>query len=177
VAAVSLQISLDGRGPRDVRVTRSGDTATVWIDGAAFPTRLRPDGGASELSIDGRRESVWIVTERDTVFVHAFGRAWRLEVTDPVERSMRAGQRSDAATAPMPGVVVAISVRAGDEVSAGQQLAVIESMKMHTEILAPRAGRVERVLVEVGETFGQGAPLVALEPESLPDETDEEGPA
>jgi hypothetical protein len=36
---------------------------------------------------------------------------------------------------------------------------------------------VERVLVEVGETFGQGAPLVALEPESPPDETDEEGPA
>jgi biotin carboxyl carrier protein len=63
-------------------------------------------------------------------------------------------------------------VRPGDEVSAGQQLAVIESMKMHTEILAPRAGRVDRVLVDVGETFGQGAPLVALEPE-----TDEEGPA
>ncbi len=161
---MSLQIALDGHEPHDVRLTRSGPTATLWIDGTPFVTRARSGGGAVELTVDGRTGTAWVVTERDRVFVHAFGRAWTLEVTDPVERSMRAKQGSDAATAPMPGVLVSLSVRPGDDVVAGQQLAVIESMKMHSEITAWRDGRVARVMVAIGDGFGQGAPLVALEP-------------
>jgi biotin carboxyl carrier protein len=160
---MTLQITLTE--PRDVRLTRSGEMATVWIDGIAFPTRARPDGDATELTIDGRREMVWVVTDRDTVFVHALGRAWSLEVVNPVEASLRERQGADAATAPMPGTLVSLAVSPGDEVEAGQQLAVIESMKMQTEIKAPRAGVVERVLAEVGGSFAQGAPLVTLEPE------------
>jgi biotin carboxyl carrier protein len=143
---------------------RSAADATVWIDGLALPTRSRPGGGATELTIDGRQERVWVVTDRDHVFVHAFGRSWSLEVTDPVERSMRSALGSDAATAPMPGTVVSLDVEPGRQVSAGQRLAVIESMKMQTEIRASRDGVVERVMVAVGESFGQGAPLVSLEP-------------
>lgn len=168
---MSLQISLTE--PRDVQLSRSGDTATLWIDGVAFDTRIRPDGGASELTIDGRREKVWVVADRDTVFVHAFGRAWALDVINPVEASLREGEGSDAATAPMPGVLVSLSVAAGDEVTEGQTLAVIESMKMQTEIKAPRDGVVERVPLSVGDSFGQGAPVVALVPldESGEDDT------
>lgn len=158
-----LQISLSE--PRDVHLIRSGDTATVWIDGVAVDTRTRPDGGATEITVDGRRERIWVVTDRDTVFVHAFGRAWALEVVNPVEESLRAGQGSDAAVAPMPGVLVSLSAAPGDPVTEGQTLAVIESMKMQTEITAPRDGVVERVPVSVGDGFGQGDALVVLEPE------------
>lgn len=160
---MTLQISLVE--PRDVRLTRSGDDAIVWVDGVALAVRSRPDGGATELTVDGRRERVWVVTDRDTVFVHAFGRAWTLQVSNPVEASLREGVGADAATAPMPGVLVALSVDAGDVVDDGQILAVIESMKMQTEIKAPRAGVVERVPLAVGDSFGQGAPIVVLEPE------------
>jgi biotin carboxyl carrier protein len=148
--------------PRDVRLARSGDTATVWIDGLAFPVRTRPDGGATEISIDGRREKVWVVADRDTVFVHAYGRSWSLDVINPVEAKLREGAGAGAALAPMPGVLVSLSAAAGDEVAAGDVLAVIESMKMQTEIKAPRDGVVERTPVAVGESFGQGAPLVVL---------------
>jgi biotin carboxyl carrier protein len=167
---MSLQISLTEA--RDVRLTRSGDVATLWIDEAAFATRARQDGPVTALTIDGRTEEVWVVTDRDTVFVHALGRAWVLQVTDPVEASLRGGQGADAATAPMPGVLVQLSVQPGDQVVEGQKLAVIESMKMQTEIKAPRDGVVERIPVTVGESFGQGAPLVALEPL---DESEEDG--
>ena len=168
---MTLQITLNE--PREVRLSRSGDSATVWIDGVAFDTRVRPDGGATELTIDGRREKVWVVTTQDTVFVHALGRAWSLEVTNPVEASMREGQGANVATAPMPGVLISVAVSAGDEVEAGQPVAVIESMKMQTEIKAPRDGVVDRVLVAVGDSFAQGAPLVTLEPESAPMEDTE----
>lgn len=159
---MSLQISLTE--PRDVRLTRSGDGATVWIDGLAFPVRTRPDGGATEISIDGQREKIWVVTDRDTVFVHAFGRAWALDVINPVEASLRDGQGADAATAPMPGVLVSLSTEPGAAVAEGDVVAVIESMKMQTQIKAPRAGVVERVPLAVGASFGQGAALVVLVP-------------
>jgi biotin carboxyl carrier protein len=164
VAAVSLQITLGDGEAHDVRLARSGEDATVWIDGNAYPARVRSDGAATVLTLDGRRETIWLVSARDRVFVHAFGRSWTLEVSDPVERSLRAGSDSDATTAPMPGVLVSLSVAAGDDVAAGQELAVIESMKMHSRITAWRDGRVERVMVGIGDSFAAGDPLIALEP-------------
>lgn len=168
---MSLRIGLDGRDAHDVVLTRSGENATLWIDGVAHLVRTRTDGTEAEIAVDDRREQVWVVTHRDTVFVHAAGRAWRLEVTDPVEQSLKVSGGSDAATAPMPGTVVEVAVAAGDDVTTGQALAVIESMKMHTTISAWRDGRVERVVVAVGDTFDTGAPLVTLEPLDLEGDT------
>lgn len=148
--------------PREVRLTRSGDGATVWIDGRALATGCRPAGGAVEVTVDGRSETVWVAVHRDTVYVHARGRAWTLEVTNPAEARLRTGGGADAALAPMPGVVIALRVAPGEQVSAGQVLAVIESMKLQTEIKAPRDGVVDRVLVGVGDGFAQGAALVHL---------------
>jgi len=99
------------------------------------------------------------------VFVHAFGRAWELTVVDPVERARAAADQADLATAPMPGTVVKVAVEAGDQVSSGQPLVVIESMKMQSEIIATRDGVVDRVFLDVGENFDRGAALVALAPE------------
>lgn len=153
--------------PREVQVTRSGEEATVWIEGRALATVCRPAGDAVELSVDGRTEKVWVAVHRDTVYVHARGRAWTLEVTNPAEAKLRKGSGADAAVAPMPGVVIALSAAPGEEVSAGQVLAVIESMKMQTEIQAPRDGVVDRVLVAVGDGFAQGTALVTLVVEDL----------
>jgi acetyl/propionyl-CoA carboxylase alpha subunit len=65
--------------------------------------------------------------------------------------------------APMPGTVVSVEVSVGDEVVAGQLLAVIEAMKMEHQITAPVAGRVTAVLVEVRQAVDAGAVLVVVE--------------
>lgn len=159
-SGTSLQIGLTDAEVRDVRMTRSGASATVWIDGLALPVRR----GTNELTIDGRTEQICVVIDRDTAFVHALGRAWTLQITDPAEAAQRQGPGLDAAVAPMPGVLVSLSSAAGNAVTAGQVVAVIESMKMQTEIKAPRDGVVDRVLVAVGDSFSGGAALVTLEP-------------
>lgn len=161
---MTLRIALAGRDEHEIAVLRSGPEAVVFIDGAPGPVTARPEGGATVLDMDGRRETVWCTVDRDTVFVHAFGRSWRLAVIDPAESSMRAAGGSDAASAPMPGTVVSLAVQAGDQVTRGEVVAVIESMKMHTEIPAPRDGVVERVPVSAGDSFDQGAALVVLAP-------------
>jgi 3-methylcrotonyl-CoA carboxylase alpha subunit len=62
----------------------------------------------------------------------------------------------------IPGRVVAVSVAEGDAVEAGQQLLVIEAMKMQNELRSPRAGVVERIAAGVGQAVDLGAVLLVL---------------
>jgi glutaconyl-CoA decarboxylase len=62
----------------------------------------------------------------------------------------------------LPGSVVSISVKAGDAVKAGQQLAVIEAMKMENEILAPADGTIKADHVSAGQAVQQGDALIDL---------------
>ncbi len=66
--------------------------------------------------------------------------------------------------APMPGLVVRVSVAVGDTVSAGQGLVVVEAMKMENELRASVAGVVTAVLAVPGQAVDKGALLVALGP-------------
>lgn len=64
--------------------------------------------------------------------------------------------------ASIPGRVVAVSVAEGDFVESGQQLLVVEAMKMQNELRSPRAGTVERLAVGVGQTVDLSALLLVL---------------
>ena len=74
----------------------------------------------------------------------------------------KAAAGANSITAPLPGSVVSINVKAGDAVKAGQQLAVIEAMKMENEILAPADGTVAAVHVSAGQAVQQGDALIDL---------------
>ena len=64
---------------------------------------------------------------------------------------------------PLPGTVLSLKVKAGDTVSAGQTLVIVEAMKMENNIDSDRAGRVASVSVREGETVAEGAVLLTLE--------------
>ncbi|WP_297465930.1 acetyl-CoA carboxylase biotin carboxyl carrier protein subunit [Thermococcus sp.] len=65
-------------------------------------------------------------------------------------------------TAPMPGKIIRILVKEGQEVKTGQGLLVLEAMKMENEIPAPKDGVVKKILVKEGDTVDTGQPLVEL---------------
>ncbi len=71
---------------------------------------------------------------------------------------------SERVAAPLQGTVVAIEVVEGDLVRPGQQIAVLESMKMEHLVTAPHGGRVTKVAAESGVTLMQGEPILFLEP-------------
>lgn len=67
----------------------------------------------------------------------------------------------------MPGRILKIAVKEGQEVSAGDTLLIIEAMKMENEIRAESAATVRKIFVEAGATVESSAPLIELEsPES-----------
>jgi biotin carboxyl carrier protein len=65
--------------------------------------------------------------------------------------------------APIPGVIVAVLVRPGDEVTHGQELCTIEAMKMRNNIRAARPGRIAEILVTAGQTVNHNDPLMSFE--------------
>lgn len=65
--------------------------------------------------------------------------------------------------APLPGIVIEIFVKAGDEVESGQVLLVIEAMKMKNSIRSTREGKISAVLVSAGQTVTHKQPLVEFE--------------
>lgn len=69
----------------------------------------------------------------------------------------------NAMVSPLPGVVVEVFVKAGEEVEAGTTLLIIEAMKMKNKIRSVRAGKIAQVLVSDGQTVAHKQPLVEFE--------------
>ena len=66
-------------------------------------------------------------------------------------------------TCPLPGTVIAINVKEGDTVAAGQTLVVLEAMKMENNIDAERGGVVKSINVQAGATVMEGEVLLVIE--------------
>jgi biotin carboxyl carrier protein len=67
---------------------------------------------------------------------------------------------ASAVSAPMPGAILEVHVKAGDRVERGQPLVVLEAMKMHNLIGAPRAGTIGEVCVAAGQSVAHGQAIV-----------------
>lgn len=162
------EIAINGGDPSQIKVTRQSNGARLSLDNKIMNSTLTAAGESSIICIDGLSAKISYVVDRDMVLIHAFGRTWRASIIDPAERELLAGNQSDIAKAPMPGVTIEVMVSVGDEVSSGQALLIIESMKMQMEIKASRDGTVEQINARVGESFASGAALVTLVAQETP---------
>ncbi|MEW5924806.1 MAG: biotin/lipoyl-containing protein [Candidatus Zixiibacteriota bacterium] len=72
------------------------------------------------------------------------------------------GAAGGAVASPIAGTIVEIKCKAGDTVSEGQVLLIIEAMKMKTSIAAPTSGKVKNIPVAVGDTVRESQTLVEL---------------
>ncbi|MEO1481623.1 MAG: biotin/lipoyl-containing protein [Myxococcota bacterium] len=112
------------------------------------------------IEIDGRRVRVAVARTAKGVWVSWPG------ASAFVKREIHTAGESasdDRVTAPMTGKVIKVDVSAGDAVSEGQMLVVLEAMKMEYRLTAPQAGTVAEVRCSEGELVDLGATLVTLE--------------
>jgi biotin carboxyl carrier protein len=137
------------------RLTSGDGRANGRVDVILEPPRTRPDGrGATEreVLVGGWRIEVEVESER-----HAALRERARRAHDGPAR----GATSEV-HAIIPGRVVSIAVQPGDSVSAGQQLLVVEAMKMQNEVRAPRDGTVTRIVVAPDDTIDAGDLLLVF---------------
>ncbi|MGC9420553.1 MAG: biotin carboxylase N-terminal domain-containing protein [Rhodovulum sp.] len=139
-------------GPGRATVEIAGETleahrdAGGWRIAGASPGQVARSGGAIH------------------VFAGAAG-TFSFTPLDPLDRAASAAAHSGLIEAPMPGLVKSVMVGAGEAVTTGQPLAILEAMKMEHTLTAPRDGTVAEVMATAGAQVEAGAALIRLEEE------------
>lgn len=177
--ALTFEVEINGR-TRSVSIEAVG---AVGRDGGRFRVVIHDAGApAPAQDVDARVTdlglSIMMTGGRaiDAAITERSGGEWLIQlphvsVTATVDaRRYQRGPAADAAqvgeqrvTAPMPGRVLRVLVKPGDEVAARQGLVVVEAMKMENELGSPKAGRVKDVAVSEGQSIEAGRLLVIVE--------------
>lgn len=157
-------------GGRRRRVELERNDGHAAIDGRALTVDATPIAGGWSLLVDGKSYDVAVDGGRDgELTVHLNGHAIAARLIDPraFVRRGHGGHGASSGTrqvaAPMPGHVVKVLVKPGDQVTADQGLVVVEAMKMENELRAPGDGTVREVRAVEGTSVEAGAILVVLE--------------
>ncbi len=119
-------------------------------------------GGAMDLQYAGQRTQALVYAQGESDHVFTPRGATRIEALDLLAHAGETAGEGGRLTAPMPGKVVSFAVQAGDKVSKGQALAVMEAMKMEHTIAAPQDGVVAELLYAPGDQVTEGAELLRL---------------
>ena len=116
------------------------------------------------LSLNGSNHQATVVMQGEQAHVFENGTVTIIGKPDELQH---AADDSDAhgggLTAPMPGKIISLLVQAGDTVTKGQALLVMEAMKMEHTITAPENGKVEEVFYNVGDQVTEGVELITVE--------------
>jgi biotin carboxyl carrier protein len=138
----SCKVSLDGQGVDADVILAAPNAVSVVLNGAAFEFHIAatPDGGYTLQT--GPHE--FHAEVRDP-------RSWRARKLGALDAEGR-----QQILAPMPGKVIRLLVKVGDEVETGQGLVVVEAMKMQNEIRSPKKGKVERLQAKEGQPVNAG---------------------
>ncbi|MDP2820266.1 MAG: acetyl/propionyl/methylcrotonyl-CoA carboxylase subunit alpha [Polaromonas sp.] len=120
------------------------------------------EGEAVTLTFGGQRLTARLYRLGEAVHVFARQGATQITVVDRLAHAGEAHGEAGRLTAPMPGKVVSFAVKAGDKVSKGQALAVMEAMKMEHTIAAPADGVVQELLYAPGDQVTEGAELLKI---------------
>ena len=149
--------------PRGVELRVSGGRLQVVVDGVVHEPDVAAVGpGAFVLRAGSARELFHCVRDGDAIHLFWRGDVYRIEDLGEGRRAA-ARHAAGALEAPMPGKVIEISVAVGDPVAKGQQLLVVEAMKMENALRAPRDGTVRSIATSVGEMVAPGRALVQID--------------
>lgn len=148
----------------EVRVLRYRPRLEVLVDGRAHGVEPLPTDSptAVRLRIDGREVQGWCAQDGDMVHLRINGRSHVLLAQALIGGSAPADRSRNDVCADLPGKLVSLHCAQEDKVRSGDLLMRIESMKMEVSLVAPRDGVIERLLVESGQSFERGTPLLRL---------------
>jgi 3-methylcrotonyl-CoA carboxylase alpha subunit len=163
-----------------LRLQHDGSVAEVIADATASPDRWNVSGaleGALQIARAGSSVGATLGdaepvsgdadNDGDGYLVRIGSRTWRFRFADPpaigAADAARGGSADGRVTAPMPGKIVKVAVRPGDNVSEHDLLLVLEAMKMEHRIEASTGATVKAILVKEGDIVAGGAPLAELE--------------
>uniref|UniRef100_A0A8C6FHZ0 Propionyl-CoA carboxylase alpha chain, mitochondrial n=1 Tax=Moschus moschiferus TaxID=68415 RepID=A0A8C6FHZ0_MOSMO len=173
VASWELSVKLHDEIHAVVASSR-GPTFSVEVDGSKLNVTSTWNLASPLLSVnvDGTQRTIQCLSREagGNMSIQFLGTVYKVRILTKLAAELNnfmlekaAEDTSSVLRSPMPGVVVAISVKPGDLVAEGQEICVIEAMKMQNSMTAGKTGKVKSVHCKAGDTVGEGDLLVELE--------------
>jgi 3-methylcrotonyl-CoA carboxylase alpha subunit len=159
----------DERVGTTVTIEGGPDRLTVSDDSGQSFIKPRLEDGSLSVDIDGIRHIVPFAAVGRTIYLRLGQVEARFEVDIAVEEASAGSvalPESGSVIAPMPGILVEITVAEGAMVEAGAIVAVIESMKLFTDIKCSTAGRIARIVAAKRQTLAAGDLVLTVDSES-----------
>ncbi len=147
------------------------DEHKVSVDGALYQVDFMPVGDQPvySLVVNGLSVDAHVYPDENLWQVIFHGSLYTACVEDEREKRLKAALAGRVAEhedfylkAPMPGMVVSIPVEDGQQITKGDVLLILESMKMQNELRSPRDGKVARVKVKVGDRVEQKETMLSV---------------
>ncbi|XP_077014705.1 propionyl-CoA carboxylase alpha chain, mitochondrial isoform X2 [Tamandua tetradactyla] len=157
-----------------VIASNSGPTFSVEVDGMKLDVTSTWNLASSLLSVnvDGTQRIIQCLSREASgnMNIQFLGTVYQLHILTKLAAELNkfmlekvAEDTSSILRSPMPGMVVTVSVKPGDMVAEGQEICVIEAMKMQNSMTAGKTGKVKSVHCKAGDTVGEGDLLMELE--------------
>ncbi|CAO2591959.1 Propionyl-CoA carboxylase alpha chain, mitochondrial [Lemmus lemmus] len=157
-----------------VVASSNGSTFAVEVDGSKLNVTSAWNLASPLLSVnvDGMQRTVQCLSREagGSLSIQFLGTVYNVHILTKLAAELNkfmlekvTEDTSSILRSPMPGVVVAVSVKPGDKVAEGQEICVIEAMKMQNSMTAGKMGKVKSVHCKAGDTVGEGDLLVELE--------------
>jgi len=132
------EVQIDDLQARPICTSVNGEAIEVWPEEKSQPASTQPASPAQTSSVASSKQ-----VQRKPV--------------------AKQGVASNAVNAPIPGLIIHIAVKPGDQVEFGQELCTLEAMKMKNAIRSGQQGTIDQVLVSVGDQVSQNQPLMTYQ--------------
>jgi biotin carboxyl carrier protein len=164
---MSYIVKIDDREYK-LNINREGEYFRAFLNNKEIEAKIVSEYHNSQLSLIINNKMYNIIFESDNK-ITVNEEEYKAEVFDEqihklIKTSPEAALKKELTiTVPMPGLVIEVEVKEGDQITLGQGLIVVEAMKMQNEIKAPRDGAVKKIFVKKGQTVNSRDKLLIIE--------------
>jgi len=169
---MAYEINIENRNAKIELINRTGNKALIKVDDKKYDLDIvEVETGVYSILYNGHSYNVELIQGESSkkFIVNTFSRSFNVEVVDSESKYISNRKKgmevegSNQVASPMPGKIVKIPVTAGETVTAGQTLIIVEAMKMQSEFKATGDKKVQAVHVKEGDTVDSHQVMITLE--------------
>lgn len=166
-----LEINLDDRLASVKLLEREGNRFLISVDDKEYDARIiQVERGVYLMLMNGRSYNIELIEAGGSkkYYVNTYRYSYEAEIIDAASRYEKSrhsdhGDDDSMISSPMPGKVVKILVKEGDQVKAGDTIVVVSAMKMESEYKVKKDRIIKEIKVKEGDTIDAHQPLVIIE--------------
>jgi biotin carboxyl carrier protein len=167
----SLEIQLGKRVAKVEVLTEEGNNLKISVDGKVYDSDIiMVERGVYSIILEGRSYNVELMESNGpkNYSVNTIFNSYDVEVLDAESKYQKSRKRVDdleeaVISSPMPGKVVKILCKVGDQVKAGDTVIIVSAMKMESEYKVRYDRKIKEIKVKEGDTVSANQPLIIIE--------------